>query len=311
MSNEKEAVEAAQDDSAGEAETQSPALITILEADPVDLDTASMSMSDIAEHIRKRQAAFDTLRRRSVPEVWHVGRLLGALKEKYDKAHQEDGDVEHESWREWVESVGMKERTERRYRHFHQSFTLEQVESFNSVSEAFKALPPAPAPEAAETPSADVAAEEAPKLTAAEKRIIERDHLIEENEELKRDLRICSTTVEEKNQIINQLQDDARVADGFESSVSTIEDLQAVIRRKDSEIEELRTKNEELTRENRRLTYRMRDKDKQIRQLTDGQAVEVKKAPPAKKAAPAKKKARTKAPAKKKTGTRKAPEKKS
>ena len=170
-----------------------------------------MTIVKIEKLLAKRLQSLKDLARRTVGEAWEVGRLLTEAKST----------LKHGGWLPWLEAQGVNYRTSQRYMLLYEEFTEVQIEGYESVDSALKALPgrddppepdtPPPTPEPDPEPAASGATEDVkqvappvvekpPTLTKAEKALVEIEHLSEKALAL-------SNVVEEKDAEIEVLKE--------------------------------------------------------------------------------------------------------
>ena len=126
----------------------------------------TLSQNQLRE-IEQRLAAdlkdFGDLARRTVQKAWEIGNDLREAKDL----------LNHGEWMPWLEARGIDKSMSSRFMRICEEYQISQLEKFESVSDALKALPkPAPKP----LPITESRPE---GLTSAEKRLMERDEHIE------------------------------------------------------------------------------------------------------------------------------------
>ena len=174
------------------------------------------------------------LARRSVTEAYYAGKILVSVK----------AELKHGNFRQWLENNGINRETARRFMRL-ADLEMTQVVSFNSVDAALKSLP---RPQRAEiSDPADVSTVET--LSPAEKRMMEKDALVQQVKETTEKLQKCETELEEEKQKNKHLLQGEKVAEGFDQGVDVIEEAQAEVRRLKRENSQLKSANRELKKD--------------------------------------------------------------
>ena len=117
------------------------ALTDFLKDRMTEFDT--MSIAEKQEAALQAVGEFNRLARRSVQEAWVAGGMLQGVKAY----------LSHGEFRPWLESVGIAERTARRFMELHRKVEIGQLGRFASVQEALKSPADSPSEPTSERPA--------------------------------------------------------------------------------------------------------------------------------------------------------------
>ena len=168
--------------------------------------------------------------------AWKCGEALAEVRSSLKQ-----GD-----WLPWLQSAGISKSAGYRFMALFEGHKLPALGSFQSMTAALKSLPK-PKPDPAAEPDAE------PKLTAAEKRLVERDRLIEQAKAAEERAQQAEQERDEARQTAEHFEAEAKVAEGFQRGRDVLEERQAEIRQRNHRISELESENGELKRENHGL----------------------------------------------------------
>ena len=197
------------------------------------LELKTLTLPEKAEEAKTVISEAYRFARRSVIEAYYAGRLLRSVK----------SDLEHGNFRQWLENNGIKPRTAQHFMKLAQ-LEIRKVCGFDSVDAALKSLPK---PQKAENPDTGVSTGKT--LSIAEKRIMERDALIQQAKEAEVRASEAQAELEEIKQQNRHLLQGEKVAQGFDQGVDVIGEHQAEIRRLKREVSQLKTERNELKKE--------------------------------------------------------------
>lgn len=93
-------------------------------------NTENAPLSEAQNRTLKHWKSYNLYRRKGTVEGWHCG---GAMEEVFQE-------LPHGRWGDWLESVGISRSTADRLRQLSKSYDITQIEQFDSVDEALKAI---------------------------------------------------------------------------------------------------------------------------------------------------------------------------
>ena len=169
--------------------------------------------------------------RRSVIEAYYAGKILASAK----------AELAHGNFRQWLENNGINRETARRFMKLAE-LQRTQIMSFDTISAALKSLPK---PQKADNPD-PTGVSTVETLSPAEKRIMERDALIQQAKEAEVRASETKAELEEIKQQNRHLLQGKKVAQGFDQGVDVIEEAQVEVRRLKREVSQLKTERNEL-----------------------------------------------------------------
>ena len=192
------------------------------------------------------------LARRSVLEAYYAGCLLRSVK----------SDLEHGNFGVWLENNGIKHDTAARFMRLAER-EISDIQKFDTIAAALKSLPK---PQKAENPDPpEVSTVET--LTPAEKRLMERDALIQQAKEAEARASEAQAELEEIKQQNKHLLQGEKVAQGFDQGVDVIEEAQTEVRQLKRENSKLKNELRELKKDfanyKRWATREFKKKDKE------------------------------------------------
>ena len=190
--------------------------------------------------------------RRSVIEAYYAGKILASAK----------AELKHGNFRQWLENNGINRETARRFMRL-ADLEMTQIVSFDTMDAALKFLPK---PQKADNPDPpEVSTVET--LTPAEKRLMERDALIQQAKEAEARASEAQAELEEIKQQNKHLLQGEKVAQGFDQGVDVIEEAQTEVRQLKRENSKLKNELRELKKDfanyKRWATRELKKKDKE------------------------------------------------
>ena len=192
------------------------------------------------------------LARRSVTEAYYAGKILVSIKTE----------LEHGEFGPWLERNGIKHDTAARFMKL-AGREISDIQKFDTISAALKSLPK---PQKADSPDPEGVSTIEP-LSPAEKRLMERDLLIQQAKEAEERASETQVELEEIKQQNKHLLQGEKVAEGFAQGVSVIEEAQEQIRQLKRKVGNLERENKELKRElanyKRWATRELKKKDRE------------------------------------------------
>ena len=207
--------------------------------DPVPSHQGAVGdLATIRAEAVERVRSFEKLARRTVREAWYAGQALQRVK---------DTSV-HGAWMPWLKSEGVSLDMQKRCRAIYAGHQIGDLRQFASVAAALRALPK---PEPKSEP--DLPTDKPAELTPAEKRLVERDKLVEQAKAAEERAQAAEQAGREAHQMAEHFEAEAKVAGGFQRGRDVIEERQAEIRQLKHRIYELEAENGELKRENHGL----------------------------------------------------------
>ena len=175
------------------------------------------------------------LARRSVTEAYYAGKILVSIKTE----------LEHGEFGPWLERNGIKHDTAARLMKL-AGREISDIQKFDSVNEALKAIKP---PARKQEESSDKTPSTIEELTPSEKRLMEKDHLIQQVKETAEKLQESEVSLEEEKQKNKHLLQGKKIAEGFDQGVSVIEEAQVQVRQLKREVSQLKSANRELKKD--------------------------------------------------------------
>ena len=172
--------------------------------------------------------------RRSVIEAYYAGKILASAK----------AELAHGNFRQWLENNGINRETARRFMKL-ADLKIANIVSFDTIDAALKSLPK---PQKADNPDPPEVST-AETLTLAEKRLMERDALIQQAKEAEERASETQAELEEIKQQNKHLLQGEKVAEGFAQGVSVIEETQEQIRQLKRKVGDLTIENRELKKD--------------------------------------------------------------
>ena len=163
------------------------------------------------------------LARRSVTEAYYAGKILVSIKTE----------LEHGEFGPWLERNGIKHDTAARFMKL-AGREISDIQKLDTISAALKSLPKpqkADNPDPKQKESSDETPQTIEELTPSEKRLMEKDNLIQQVKETAEKLQECEVSLEEEKQKNKHLLQGEKVAEGFDQGVSVIEEAQVEVRR--------------------------------------------------------------------------------
>ena len=158
--------------------------------------------------------------------------------------------MEHGAWIPWLEENEIPRRTASHFMRLHREYQMGKLVPFDSVDAALKAIPK---PQKEEEES-----DEPRPLTAHEKWLLERDELVKENRQLKVEIQDASNIAAEKQQLVEHLESELKVDEGFARGRDVLEERQEKIRQLNHRIYDLQKENRSLLNENQRFPPRQK-----------------------------------------------------
>ena len=201
---------------------------------------------------------FRTLARRTVREAWHAGKALSGVRDA----------TEHGEWYPWLDESGISKRMAQRLIQLYSGHEMRQLDAFDSVDAALKALPkPQTRTEPEPEPEPEPVADDPPKLTPSEKRLMEMDALKEQAKEAEERARAAEQRAEEAEQARTHAESELKVQDGYQKGRDVLTERQEEVRQLKHRIGELESECTSLKREVHGLKRALKEKDRQLRDL--------------------------------------------
>jgi len=208
---------------------------------------------------RERELAgdFEQVSRHRVEVAWRWGEAIYNLREG----------LEHGDFLDYLHARGIAKSTAYRAIELFSAFPqISQIGKFATLTEARKAIP-----KPQKETGIEGAEEALPKLTAAEKRLMERDALVEQAKQAEERAGEAEQKVKEQAAIIEHYENGEKVSEGFQQGRSVIENKQAEVSQLKKKIGDLQRDLKEAKRENSFLKRKLKEKDKQIEALKEGE----------------------------------------
>ena len=216
------------------------------------------NVTDWKRKALERFENFETLRRRTLEEVWRVGEALDYVKRG----------LPHGDFLMWCANHGIGRRSAGRFIEIFKHFKIGQLVQFESVAEARRAIrKPKPEPEIID---AEIKEDQLPP---AEKRLMEKDNLVRQAKLAEERAQEYELQLKEATQKIKHFESGEKVAEGFQQGVSVIEEAQAEVRRLKSKVVELEDREKdalmELAAYKRWAKRETKAKDREIKELKE------------------------------------------
>ena len=163
----------------------------------------TLTLPEKAEEAKAVISEAYRLARRSVTEAYYAGKILVSIKTE----------LEHGEFGPWLERNGIKHDTAARFMKL-AGREISDIQKFDSVNEALKAIKP---PARKQKESSDETPETIKTLTTAEKRLMEKDHLIQQVKETMEKLQDKRGSLSKrKSRRTNTSYKGEKVAEGFD-----------------------------------------------------------------------------------------------
>ncbi len=216
----------------------------------------SRTLSDWKEAERELAGEFDTLSRRRIETAWYWGQAFSEIQRL----------SEHGDFLAYLDQRDIaKTRVYELIGFFHAFPEISEFRKFENLSAVRRAIK-APSKQEAET---EEGARE--KLTPAEKRLMERDQLREQAKNAEKRAAEAERKILDQAEIIEHYETGERVSEGFKQGRSVIENKQAEVSQLKKQISDLQSDLWDARKENSFLKRKLKEKDKQIELLKEGE----------------------------------------